>query len=346
MAHPNWSTIIYDELIWTKIQIIRYERSALSQIVLKWHEAVEKIPGALSIQPHIRNLRAAAQHFISSDMMRILEDFAYYSKSTISKEMHAAYKLMKEQSFLAMRSAEPLAFDLLPWKHLPEETLLEISKIKYLGSDLDQFVNTVKRKQLPALRDEFQASMIAGESIDQAAARLRNAFGYSLTAARATARTAINAASNRGLDQVYKANKDLMKGVKFTATLDVRSCEICGGYDGSIYSVTGSRPHVPVHINCRCLFVPIMKSAKELGLGPMELPETARATMDGKAPATLAYPDWFKKQSAKRQQEILGKKKYAAWKSGDYTPKFLKEQWAGGCVHLEALDILFAEAEK
>jgi SPP1 gp7 family putative phage head morphogenesis protein len=342
MTHPNWSTIIYDELIWHKIQVIRYERAALANITLKWHEIVEQIPGALTTQPHIRNIRAAAQHFIASDMKRILEDFVFYSKAQISDEMFAAYQMMNERAYLAMRSSQPLAFDLIPWKHLPEETLLEISKIKYLGSDLDQFVNTVKRKQLPDLRDEFQASMIAGESIETAARRLRDSMGYSLTAAKAVARTAINAASNRGLDQVYRANRDLMKGLKYTATLDTRTCEICGGYDGSIYSMKESRPHTPVHINCRCLFVPVMKSAAELGLGPMELPETARASMDGAAPETLEYPDWFLKQKAARQQAILGKKKYADWKSGAFTPKFLKEGWAGGCAHLEMLDILFA----
>lgn len=342
MTHPNWSTIIYDELIWSKIQIIRHERSALANITLKWHEMGESIPGAISAQPHIRNLQAAGQHFIASDMKRILEDFTYYSKDQISKEMFAAYKQMSDQAFLAMRTAEPLAFDLIPWKHIPEETLLEIGKMKFLGSDLDQFVNTVKKKQLPILAQEFQAALISGESIDQVARRLVDSLGYSLTAAKAAARTAINAASNRGLEQIYKANKDLMKGLQYTATLDTTTCEICGGYDGQIYKFGTSRPHTPAHINCRCLYVPWMKSAAELGLGPLELPAAARASMDGKAAATLAYPDWFLKQRDARQIDILGKKKYYAWKSGSYTPTFLMEGWVGACANLDNLAILFA----
>ena len=92
----------------------------------------------------------------------------------------------------------------------------------------------------------------------------------------------------------------------------------CRVRDGLLYSADGK--HRPVgghkvpwgagpgrlHFNCRSVSVPVLKSWKELGIDAEELPASTRASMDGTVPADLTYGQWLARQSAERQDEILG----------------------------------------
>ena len=55
----------------------------------------------------------------------------------------------------------------------------------------------------------------------------------------------------------YKANSDVIIGVEWLATLDFRTCLVCGVLDGTRYKVKGKKPKVPAHENCRCLYLPV-----------------------------------------------------------------------------------------
>ncbi|KPK36245.1 MAG: hypothetical protein AMJ65_16460, partial [Phycisphaerae bacterium SG8_4] len=186
---------------------------------------------------------------------------------------------------------------------------------EFLGTTLDKWEATLATKSLPDMAAAYSAGIIAGESIEQIARRTRDKFDLAPHSARMMARTAIQSAANRMQDKVYSNNKHLIGTLVFTATLDVRTCPVCGGYDGSEYPPGGSKPGIPVHIACRCTYVPKMKSAAELGLGPLEIPDRAtRESMDGNVPNTLKYEDWIKQPHIQKKHEAFQKKqrqKYA-----------------------------------
>ena len=60
------------------------------------------------------------------------------------------------------------------------------------------------------------------------------------------------------------------------------------------------------HWNCRCLYVEVLKTWKELGIDLNEMPASTRASMDGQVKDT-SFGEWLKGQSPARQEEILGK---------------------------------------
>jgi len=68
--------------------------------------------------------------------------------------------------------------------------------------------------------------------------------------------------------------------------------------------------------NCRCTRIPVTKSWRELGLNIDDLPPGTRATMNGMIPGRVTFKDWFPKQPAAVQMEILGKKRYQYYKEG------------------------------
>ena len=78
----------------------------------------------------------------------------------------------------------------------------------------------------------------------------------------------------------------------------------------------------------------ILKSASELGLPDLD-PQT-RAAMDGAVPADTTYSQWFAKQSAARQDEIVGPKRGALFRKGGLSfDKFSNEK--GVWLDLEQL---------
>lgn len=73
---------------------------------------------------------------------------------------------------------------------------------------------------------------------------------------------------------------------------------------------------IVVH-NCRCLFLPITKSWKQLGFTDKDLKGfPGLKDMDELGAKTLTYGDWLKQQPKAVQLNILGPKRYDQWKKG------------------------------
>jgi SPP1 gp7 family putative phage head morphogenesis protein len=76
------------------------------------------------------------------------------------------------------------------------------------------------------------------------------------------ARTAINAVANQSRLEMFQANADVLDGVQWLATLDHRTCPICGAFDGKIWTQDTllNKSHEikvpPIHPNCRCMLTP------------------------------------------------------------------------------------------
>lgn len=158
----------------------------------------------------------------------------------------------------------------------------------------------------------------------------------------ALVRTSVNHATNQGRNEVWKANSNLLSGVRWVSTLDTRTTPICRERDGKVGPVVDdpnwkppsgadrldppfARP--PAHVNCRSTTVAVTKSWKELGFNIEDLPPGTRASMDGQVPANLTYFEWLNRQNASVQKDALGPTRYDLWKKGGITPdKFQNDQ--------------------
>ena len=72
------------------------------------------------------------------------------------------------------------------------------------------------------------------------------------------------------------ADAGFSKGYKRVETLDNRTCRICALADGTVYGKNEKRPELPAHPNCRGVWLPLLKSFREIGLNIDELEEVAR----------------------------------------------------------------------
>jgi hypothetical protein len=140
--------------------------------------------------------------------------------------------------------------------------------------------------------------------------RLRNSLEMN-------ARTAISFMTEQARDAVYEANADILDGYQYLATLDTRTCLVCAADDGKIFKSLDEAPKLPRHLNDRCLYIPYLKGFEDI---PGE-----RAAMDGPVSDKMTYKDWFSQQSPEVQQEILGKRRYEAYKNGASIDSFVPD---------------------
>ena len=139
-------------------------------------------------------------------------------------------------------------------------------------------------------------------------------------------RTTTNHVTTQAREAVYKENKDVIKSVQWVSTLDKRTTPICASRDGRTYPV-GQGPRPPAHMNCRSTTVPVVKKFTELGIpGLKDIPPSTRASLSkeftGQVSGDLTYPQWFKKQSASLQTEVLGKERAVIFRRGNLPNRF------------------------
>lgn len=187
----------------------------------------------------------------------------------------------------------------------------------FQGRLLSEWYQTVEESARVKIRDAVRLGVIQNETTDQIVRRIRgtraNAYRDGLLAisrrdAQSVVLTAVAHTQDVAREAVYQANSDIIKFEVWNATLDTRVCPQCAELDGKQFKL-GAGPRPPIHFRDRCVRVPVLKSWRELGLDIDELPPSTRASMDGQVPEDTTFSAWLKKQSASRQDEVLGKER-------------------------------------
>lgn len=192
--------------------------------------------------------------------------------------------------------------------------------LKGVWADLDA-------SKMKKVRQAIAQGFVEGKTAEQIIRELRGtrAKGYEdgliqkdRRDVEAVVRTAIGHTAGVAQDNVMSANTDFLKALQWSATLDLRTSSMCRIRDRLLYTPGTHQPighKVPwlagpgrLHWRCRSGQVPVIKSHKDLGIDipEIEVGGRTRASMDGQLAADTSYADWIKKQSAKRQDEVLG----------------------------------------
>ena len=218
----------------------------------------------------------------------------------------------------------------------PETVYAAVLARPFQGRLLSEWTLGLGADRMARIRDTIRIGFVNSEPIAQMVGRLRGtrAKGYadglldiSRRNAETVVRTAVSHTANVARDSLYQANSDLIKAIQWVSTLDARTSGICRARDGKQYTCDA---HSPIghslswlggpgqaHWNCRSSSTPVLKSWKELGLDMNEMPEGTRASMDGQVAANLRYGDWFGKQSAARQDQIVGVTRGRMFRAGE-----------------------------
>jgi SPP1 gp7 family putative phage head morphogenesis protein len=206
----------------------------------------------------------------------------------------------------------------------------------FSGRLLSDWLSGLEQSRAIKIRDAIRIGYVEGQTINDIVRRIRGArslnyadglLDISRRDAEAIVRTAISHTANYAREQLFAANDEVIKGFRYTATIDARTTLLCSSRDANFYALGKPKPAIPAHINCRSLYVAVLKSWQEMGLEIDELPESTCSSLDGQIPATMSYNDWLKKQSIERQNDILGVTKAKLFRDGGLDlPKFISKQ--------------------
>ena len=193
------------------------------------------------------------------------------------------------------------------------------------GKHLETWFSDLSKSARVFVNDQLEKGMLAGESVDDMVRRIRgtrkgsykDGVLYTTTRhARQIVRSGVMKASNRARQAFHQQNEDIIKGYEVVLTLDSRTCMQCVDMESQNPYELNNYPDTPFHVGCRCLVVAVTKSWQELGIDLEEMEPGTRAAMGGEVPDTMTYEDWFKRQSAADQKDILGASRYELFKQG------------------------------
>lgn len=142
---------------------------------------------------------------------------------------------------------------------------------------------------------------------------VQGAFHGGLFRATVIARTEMLDAYRASAHEAELANSDVLDGWTWWANIDGKTCISCIGMHGTDHPVDKPGPHD--HHQGRCSRLPKTKSWKALGFDTVDEP-------DGLGFESGA--DWFERQPEHVQREIMGRKRFEAWKEG----RFPVERWS------------------
>ena len=115
---------------------------------------------------------------------------------------------------------------------------------------------SINKTTLEALRNELALGFEAGESIQQLTKRIEGYFADNAkTRAELVSRTEVISASNEGA--LHRFELEGVDKSEFFIAPD--ACEECIPYDGKIYPTKEAHGIIPIHVNCRCVFLPVIE---------------------------------------------------------------------------------------
>lgn len=149
--------------------------------------------------------------------------------------------------------------------------------------------------------------------------------------AAALVQTSVQAVANDARRETFKANSDVIKGLRQVSTLDSHTSLICISYSGCEWDLdfkpigikAKQKPYnggTPRHFNCRSVEVPITKTFAELGLKNVpEFKPTTRASDEGQIDANTNFNDFLERKGKGYQDEMLGKGRAELWRNKKIT---------------------------
>lgn len=199
-----------------------------------------------------------------------------------------------------------------------------------LGTSLADAMGTTRAAVVDAARKAMAAEALKGSGTASVAKVLRDSFAIARTRADIIARTALLDAANRAREQTYSAFAEVIASYTFLATLDSRTCMVCGVLDGRTEPEYHLLPPPPVHPRCRCIIRPNTSFPNPNQTRPAVVEATSHTTQhrDGststkwrptrvrQVPGSMTYRQFFESQPEAWQRDVLGHARFKLYKEG------------------------------
>lgn len=253
-----------------------------------------------------------------------IEQALNQNKSLVQAALPNLPKAIREQITANFNRLDPQAI---------ESLLGALSKDSPLTTLLNSFGETAAQQ----IGDVILQGVGLGYNPRKVAARIVENMGGNLSRALTIARTEQLRAYRTATLSNYAANSDVVKGWKWSAAFDKRTCLACLSLDGQEFALSES--FMKSHPNCRCAPTPITITYKDLGLN---VPES---------PSRQTGKQWFGTLSDTDKAGFFSKAAFKAYKAGaveldDFVGQSKSKVWGDSYMEKSLKDILGNDASK
>lgn len=328
---------IEDIMLWRNTELVAYEGKVAREVERLWARGTKDMISRMVAEGDA--LTMASQRQIARMMTMGLTAL---TNQTLAEVETALVATGRHQQLIAQEIADAFtsfkemggAFSQIPTYQVPPYQALG-SAMALNATDPNWFMRGLFTDPLIGetgnrAANQILTAFVQGQDVFALARTLERTFGRAKGWGETLARTSIHRISSMYRSELHAKNKDVLKKEMFSATLDSTTCPVCGNYDGKRYDI-GTGPMIPAHDNCRCVYIPITKSLRELvGMkpDPREDPmaRRTRRSFDGPVAATQTWAQWVKRKNNAQPgfaKKILGASRYKAWTDGEITLKGL-----------------------
>lgn len=177
--------------------------------------------------------------------------------------------------------------------------------------------------------------LAAGETNQQIIGRVMGEMEVVKRNAAALVQTSVQTVANEARLATFRANADILSGVRQISTLDGHTSPICVAYSGAEWNLDGKPINgtrlpfnggPPRHFNCRSALVPITRTFRDMGIDIDEPPVGTRASADGQIRADTTFAEFLDRKGKAFQDEVLGPGRAELWRKGTITLNQLLDQ--------------------
>lgn len=314
---PVYQTV-FDELLDDSLELLRLSAGERKK-VLKQIEALEKELKLLLVEGDFSKFSRAQINRVLANANATIGK--YYAAIQTSVPMQAIGEYAADATALSLEVAlgvEALAVPTTEYfKSLKSDILIQGSPAK------DWW-----QQQSISLQNKFAQQIrigaAAGETNQQLITRTVGILAKSKSDAAALVHTSVQTVASDARRNTFKANSDIIKGMRQVSTLDGHTSDICIAYSGAEWDLDGkpingsTLPYVtgvPRHFRCRSSEVPITKTFRELGIDIDEPKGTTRASSDGQIDVDTSFDSFLTRKGKGYQDKMLGAGRADLWRS-------------------------------
>ena len=228
----------------------------------------------------------------------------------------------------AVDEFEALTPDLKPLLNEINRTPLNLG---YGAFQLDEYLGEIVEKTTENVKNTLFLGYSSGYTLNQLISEIRNDKRNGIPASKLdverVVRTSINHIATTARQKTYKANKNLIIGYRWLATLDNRTSAICRARDQEVFLYENDpNPLPPAHPFCRSTTEAVFGDNAVLK-GVLEDGTRASKGAEGgqQVDGNISYYDWLKNQPASFVDEALGKTMGLIFRNSGLTPDEFKK---------------------
>lgn len=212
------------------------------------------------------------------------------------------------------------------------------------GSPLETLFSRFGKEAAETVKHILLTGVSLGQNPRAYASQVATALQVPRWRAETIARTESIRAYRGASQETYRANRDIIRGWRWTCARQKRTCIACIAMDGSIHELD---EEMGSHPRCRCVPVPITASWEEilgpLGIDPSSIPD--------RRPHLEEAAQWFERQNDATKLAILGNQAaFRLYKDGkvtvqDFLGRTFSRDW-GHSIYQKSVSEIVKKGEK